>query len=162
MITHKPDILKKQDATKLFDTVMDMKFAWHYFNGVNYLNDGYSQFYHMFYFNNQTLSPYLEEVRPLINCLDPLAIIKIKANLLPKTETIVEHPFHQDYEDQRDYKTAIYYVNSNNGYTRFKEDIKVQSEANKLILFDGPTDHASATCTDIDRRVVININYFAK
>ena len=57
-------------------------------------------------------------------------------------------------------KVAIYYVNTNNGYTLFKNNKKVMSEKNKLVIFDANTEHASTTCTNQDYRIVINFNYF--
>ena len=56
--------------------------------------------------------------------------------------------------------TAIYYLNSNNGSTVFKDSgDKVESVANRLIVFDGSIEHAGTSCTDDSRRVVLNINY---
>ena len=56
-------------------------------------------------------------------------------------------------------KTAIFYLNSNNGYTLFKDDTRVFSQENRLCLFNGHIEHAGASCTNAKRRVVLNINY---
>ena len=42
----------------------------------------------------------------------------------------------------------------------FKNNKKIISEKNKLVIFDGNTEHQSTTCTDKDYRIVINFNYF--
>jgi hypothetical protein len=58
-------------------------------------------------------------------------------------------------------KTAIYYVNTNNGYTLIdsKKRIKVGCEANKILIFNSNIEHAMVSQTDTSRRVVINLNY---
>ena len=56
-------------------------------------------------------------------------------------------------------KTAIFYINSNNGYTVFKDNSKVISRENRLCLFNGHIEHAGVSCTDARRRIVLNINY---
>ena len=55
--------------------------------------------------------------------------------------------------------TAIYYVNTNNGYTYFEDGQKVESVENRLVIMPSNLPHAGATCTDELRRVVINFNY---
>ena len=82
----------------------------------------------------------------------------IKANLLFKTPTIIEHGYHVDYRT-RPHQTAILYLNSNNGYTRFRGGKKITSEKNKLVKFDGSLWHTGSSCTDQQHRIVINFNY---
>ena len=66
----------------------------------------------------------------------------------------------QDIKNNKKLKTAIYYVNTNNGYTKFKKNNKkIISEKNKLIIFDNDLEHTGSTCTDDRLRVVINFNY---
>ena len=55
--------------------------------------------------------------------------------------------------------TGIFYLNSNNGSTVFKSGEEVQSQANRLVLFDSQLEHSGTSCTDERRRVVLNINY---
>ena len=56
-------------------------------------------------------------------------------------------------------KTAIFYINTNNGYTLFKDGTKVDSVQNTMLIFDGSLDHCGVSCTDQKRRIVLNINY---
>ena len=44
---------------------------------------------------------------------------------------------HRDIDDDDNYSTAIFYLTTNNGGTRFENDF-VQSVANRLVLFDEP------------------------
>ena len=65
----------------------------------------------------------------------------------------------QAVKGHKNIKSAIYYVNSNNGYTKFKNGKKILSKQNKLIIFDNDQPHTGSTCTDERIRVVINFNY---
>ena len=56
-------------------------------------------------------------------------------------------------------KTAIYYVNSNNGWTEFETGEVVNSVANRIVIFDSNIKHVGYSCTDEKTRVVLNINY---
>ena len=58
--------------------------------------------------------------------------------------------------------TAVYYINSNNGYTKLIDQTIVLSEENKLLTFDSNIRHTGATCTDENVRIVLNINYLSK
>ena len=94
--------------------------------------------------------------------LNIVSLVRAKINLLHKTETIIEHHSHIDIENPpNDLKTAILYLNTNNGYTKFETGEKVDSVANRLITFKGSTKHFGTTnsCA-APYRVVLNLNYF--
>ena len=55
--------------------------------------------------------------------------------------------------------TAIYYLNTNNGYTEFEDGTKIESIANRFFLFDGAIKHASTTTTNALARFNINFNF---
>ena len=76
-------------------------------------------------------------------------------NLLPKTENIIYHPFHTDNPSKKG-TSAIFYINSNNGVTRFDEGY-IESVENRLVRFPCTKPHAGSTCTDEHFRVVLNI-----
>ncbi|MEC9064802.1 MAG: hypothetical protein VX805_05525, partial [Pseudomonadota bacterium] len=61
------------------------------------------------------------------------SLIRIKANLNLRTPKIVRHGFHVDVPF--DCMTGVYYVNSNDGYTEFKDGTKVESVANRMVTF---------------------------
>ena len=56
-------------------------------------------------------------------------------------------------------KTAVFYINTNNGWTEFKKGGKVKSVANRIVIFDSKLEHSGVTCTDENKRVVMNFNY---
>ena len=89
---------------------------------------------------------------------------RIKANLNPKTFFHRKGGFHTDQRSLSEgvpqhQKTAVFYVNTNNGWTEFKKGGKVKSVANRIVIFDSNLEHTGVTCTDEKRRVVINFNY---
>ena len=55
--------------------------------------------------------------------------------------------------------TAIFYCNTNNGYTEFKDGDKIVSEANSMVIFPSYMEHTGSTCSNARSRVNININY---
>ena len=74
-------------------------------------------------------------------------------------ENIIRHGFHVDVPTDYDSKTAILYLNTNNGYTEFENGQRVESVANRLVVFDSALKHTGTTCTDQKRRIVLNLNY---
>ena len=70
-----------------------------------------------------------------------------------------ESNLHVDVPD--DCKTSVFYVNTNNGYTKFEDGNKVLSEENRLVIFDGKLKHWGSTnsCSE-PYRIVFNLNYF--
>tara|TARA_R100000149_G_C5826270_1_gene103599 strand:+ start:107 stop:625 length:519 start_codon:yes stop_codon:yes gene_type:complete len=152
--------------TKEFDEIqsvmMSTDFPW-YFNPwiVHHseLDDlNLSQFTHRFFTGrNGVESAGHKLIKPIIEKLNVKSIIRIKANLLVKTDNIKEHSFHYDFKNNR---TAIYYINTNNGYTKFINGKKINSVENRLIDFNSNMEHTGSSCTDQKCRVVININYY--
>ena len=55
--------------------------------------------------------------------------------------------------------TSIYYINTNNGYTKFKNKGKVKSVENRMVVFSSHLEHQGYTCSDQLNRVVVNFNY---
>ena len=44
----------------------------------------------------------------------------------------------------------------------FQNGKKIDSKANRIVIFDGHQKHCGVDCTDENVRVVINFNYFEK
>jgi len=141
-------------------------FPWYYNDGVVDDNDQHPnnyQFTHTFYDGFSPRSQYYNEIVPIIEVINPTSIMRIKANLLTRTERHIEHGYHIDIlnlkEDNKS-KTAILYMNTNNGYTAFEDGAVVDSVENRMAIFDSRLMHTGSTCTDEKVRVVINFNYF--
>ena len=86
--------------------------------------------------------------------------LRIKANLYPSSETLHEHKMHVDFDYS--HCTALFSLNTCDGYTKLKDGTKINSVANRILLFDASEEHCSTTTTDTFARVNININYFTK
>ena len=96
-------------------------------------------------------------LQPLFLKLNAKYILRVKANFRPRTSKGVLSPYHIDMDLNQ--QTAIFYLNTNNGYTLFKDGTKVHSLANRLLTFDGNLQHCGCSATDSNYRILLNINY---
>lgn len=152
------DFLPPEQFDFIQNEMMSFEFAWHRREGINDYKDGNRQFIHLFYSFPRIHSDYYGILEPILFKLKAAALIRIKANLVPKTHEIIKHGFHRDQHIKC--KVAVYYINTNNGYTEFKDGTKVQSVANRMVIFDDCMEHTGTSCTDEHDRIVINFNYF--
>ena len=79
-------------------------------------------------------------LEPLLNKIQPTALIRIKANSYPNTHIIQEHKMHTDMNYGM---TSIFYLNTNDGYTKFDDGTVIESVQNRLLTFSKPNH----TCT---------------
>ena len=147
---------------------MSSMFPWHYSNIIDSIEDDVDkfQFIHLFYVEF-TNSQYANILSPILRLLQPLSLFRIKANLITRTPEIVEYSFHSDMsmlseERRKQWTTSIFYINTNNGYTKFKTGSKVESVENRMVSFPSNMKHKGTSCTDEKTRVVINFNYYGQ
>ena len=117
------------------------------------------QLTHMFYYAGAPQTSKFSILEPILIKLNPSAIMRIKGNLVPRADKIIEHGFHTDISHFKG-KTAVYYINSNNGFTVFDDGSKIESLANRMVIFDSTIKHTGTSCTDARNRCVINFNYY--
>ena len=67
--------------------------------------------------------------------------------------------WHTDVEKTKDRWTSVFYYNTNNGGTEFKDEGFIKSEANTLVTFPASLEHRSVQQTDATFRYVLNLNY---
>ena len=115
------------------------------------------QFCHIFYKKNIVNSDFFHHLEPIIKLLKPLSLIRIKANLNPITNKLVKFGTHPD--QFFNCRAAIYYLNTNNGYTMIG-DKKIESKENRMVLFNADQKHYGTNSTNCNNRMVINFNYF--
>ena len=132
----------------------ESKFPWYWSDHVVDNGDSFYQFYHIFYQNGPT--HFFSELNSINSFLKIKKISRIVAVLYPKTVFNRRTGYHIDYPNQI---TSIFYLNTNNGYTKFKGHGKVKSVENRMVIFDSNLEHQGVTCTDKKRRVIINFNY---
>ena len=118
----------------------------------------------LFYFihpvyRNTIISSFYEKIMPYCGeLLDIKALIRIKINMYPNNETLKEHGMHFDYSFS--HKAAILSINTCDGYTKLEDGTKIDSVANRMLLFDASRPHTSTNTTNQVVRVNINFNYF--
>ena len=151
------NFLPKEEFYKIKETHFSNEFPWYLHDGVNHQGDGNYQFVHTFYRNGNKNSDHFKILTPLLNKLKIDKLLRVKSNLNFKTKKIIEHGFHKDF-NLKEAITAVYYINTNNGYTLFKNK-KILSEENTLISFKCSIKHSGSTCTNAPFRAVMNINY---
>ena len=161
------DFLPQNKFQVIQDFFMGPDIPWYYNKNVDYPDDLGSlddfQFTHTFFRNDPgdvgitTLLERWRILRPYLDKFNYSAMLRVKANLNTRTSKIDKRRWHIDTTLRC--KTAIAYMNTNNGYTSFKDGTKVDSVANRVVIFNSQLSHKGATCTDQKTRVVINFNF---
>ena len=155
------NFLDAGDMEDLKVIVLSDRFPWYMNDGVSHASDGHLQFTHSMFKNDKFISSYtLGSLDIFKEKLNIKKLVRAKFNLLHRTENITEHDFHTDIEEPSDDSmTAILYLNSNDGYTRFENGDKVYSVENRLVLFNTNLSHSGSTCTNKKYRAVFNLNF---
>ena len=133
--------------------ILGNEFPWYWSD-----YEGIIQFTYIFYSkpDGNMGQPNFSILQPLLNKLRVNDLIKVKANINPQTFFHRKSGYHMDYPNMT---TAIFYVKTNNGFTKFKNGTKIKSVANRMLIFDSNMEHTAVSSTDEKRRVVINFNY---
>ena len=165
------NFLNKDDFEELKIFLMSPRSQWRFVDFIAYKDgrdqdkDGY--FVHSFtdrdpisFLERFTVSPDYQKVNRLMDCIKKKVnyrqILRVRSSLYPRREDQKPDPFHIDYNFN--HKVCIFYVNTNNGFTLFENGEKVNSVANRLMIFDGLEKHCSVVQTDTSARYIININ----
>ena len=103
---------------------------------------------------------YLPYFYPVLDKIPDIGFLqRVSLNLTFATPNPYISEYHMDNHSQGSH-TCIFYLNSNNGGTRFKESGElVQSQRNRLVKFPSYFEHAAVNTTDTKLRWVLNINY---
>jgi hypothetical protein len=137
-------------------------FPWFYNNGIAELDNTSNvykfQFIHLLFKDNQGVSSsFFQYIKPLIDMINPKVLIRVKANLGTPTPINLEGGYHTDID--LPCKTAIFYINDNDGYTLFEDGTKIETKSNRFVSFDSNLKHTGVSQTNTRVRCVININY---
>jgi len=155
------NFLDKETFNNIKKILEQDMFAWYVNKGVtniNNTNKDHYVFFHKFYENNTINSNYFTNLKPVLDTLNVKALLRIKANLYPKTHKIIEHDWHQDYSFT--HQAALLMINTNNGFTIMENKEKIETKENRMLLFDAHKLHKSTTCTDKNFKINIVFNYF--
>ncbi len=160
------DFLPLNQFERIRDNLMSQSFPWYWNPHQVFEGDGQPQLVHGFMCDTNIESIWFElfQQSDCIKLWDKNGVIffRVKANLNNKTSEHRRGKWHTDFIDKKtmkDMQTAILYINTNNGYTAFKNGDKVESVANRMVMFDCSPEHAAVTGPDEDRRVVVTFNF---
>ena len=169
MMEMKDSFLADIHLTQLDELIdRDGEFAWYLQKEqVRGADDG-CYFSHMVYDFNQPKSKLYD---PLIEIfkyyLKYVSWLNITVNLQLRQETPKISVFHTDFSsdtdtvvtDEKKITTAIFYLNTNNGYTEFEGGDKIDCVRNRLIMFPANIPHRAIGQTDVIERIVLNFNF---
>ena len=156
------NFLSPSDFELTQDFFLGSSIDWNLNNSIVSLKQGIDQYQFVHEFCNVQRpfkSNYSNFLQPILTKLNALYIFRMKANLRPRTTQGVISDYHTDMDLNQ--QTAIFYLNTNNGYTKFKDNTldNVPSVANRLVTFPGNFRHCGCSATDCNNRIVLNINY---
>lgn len=160
------NFLPETEFLKIKNSMLGGGFPWSYEPTVVTANDNLTinknnfQFTHTLYFDEKPTSKFFALTIPILKKLKCANVFRVKANLITRTEKRIYHGYHVDIGSRcENIKTAIYYVNTNDGVTSFKDGTIVESIENRIVIFDNHLEHTGSSCTDENIRCVINLNY---
>jgi hypothetical protein len=168
------NFLEQRFFDDIFRVLTQANFPWYLNESVSNPGDGLFQFVHVFYDRNTWISNEERIISPVINTIHEVIsehpiLIRIKANIRPRSYKLDPAPYHKDctwLQDRKIWYTGILYVTDNDGYTFFEGcDEKIQSKENRFIVFPSDVSHSGTTSTnDQDgikqHRILINFNWF--
>ena len=168
------NFLPQDDFDTIASTIMSKGFPW--FHQEDIVDEGEKKYGDKTFYSTHWLykddkprfDTSLEYVWPILKKLGSMnedeyklrTLVRVKINSYPNQNKFIEHIWHEDFEpDTIPYKACLFYINTCDGYTKFKDGTKIESVANRALLFDPTITHCSTNTTDQTRRLNININY---
>jgi hypothetical protein len=121
-------------------------------------------FSHSVYNNFKPNSDAFNLMQEFVEKLNISSIVEIRINLCLKTKENFKTSWHKDY-GYKNLKTAIFYFDTDTTGTYFKVNNKeklVKAKENRIVIFDSDTEHCAMLNNKIDKRIVINFNYYEK
>ena len=160
------DYLTEENYQLIFDGVYSKNFPWHRDKIISPSQlDEFPllchprhnfQFTHIMYAKKKS-SKHIAVIKPFLERLEATNIRFIKLNYNYPTDEVIEHCYHVDILEP--YKVGVYYLNTTDGYTKFRNGCKVSGEKNKFVTFDSSEYHTGTSCTTPEGRIVLNVIY---
>ena len=153
------NFLPQEEFNSIKNILMGNDFPWYYIPSVvDSMDTDNFYFVHTFFDNLKVNSNYYIVLNPILQKLNIKALIRAKSNLYTGTKKLINHKKHIDYNFE--HKGAVFYINTNNGFTVLDDSTKIKSVENRLLVFESHKIHNSTNCTNEQTRVNINFNYF--
>jgi hypothetical protein len=153
-----PNFLDQKIFNDIKINILNTSFPWYFSPTTGHDND-YSDFLfsHYLYKEDKQCSPFFNYIlTPLISRLNFNYLLRAKINLYTKKHKEIKTEFHVDSYEK--HTVALFSINTNNGYTLFKNGEKVPSVENQMLIFDGSLLHSSVSQTDESVRININMD----
>ena len=155
------NFLNRNDFLKIKELIADSSdFPWYYSPEINKYEISNKCYFTHVLFSGVTLnkSEYFNIIQPLLEAINPSAVIRIKCNLYTSTEKLETHAVHTDYPYK--HQGALFCLNTCDGGTIMEDDQLIQATENRIIFFDPSRPHSTTTTTNAKSRVNINWNFF--
>ncbi len=153
------NFLPKAEFKDLKKLVCSNEFGWFYREHQVYETNDHPYLCHSVIRNGIINSPFYESnFKCLLRELNANMCSEVRVNLMLRDNKKYTSAYHVD----RPFKcnTAIYYINTSDGYTEFeKTGKKVLAEENKIVIFNSLLKHRAVSPTNIFARYAVNINY---
>lgn len=125
-----------------------------------YQNDnlGTINFSHLLFSNMRINSEKFELIRPLIEKLQVKALLRASAYLYFQTAKIekIKPILHYDF----DHMSAIFFLNTNNGYIMLDDKNKIQAVENRVVVYPTKSLTLITNCTNNLHNATIELDYF--
>ena len=163
------NFLPQEQFEEVRDSIMyHFDFPWYIHKRVNTVGKNCTEEYwnwyatHTFYRNDYATSQQCHRIYDIfiprfVEMNIYHALLRIKGNFYPHTETLKEHAGHRDYLYSN--TGALYSLNTCDGYTKLCDGTKIPSVANRILIFDSSIIHNSTTTTNAAGRFNINFNF---
>jgi hypothetical protein len=164
------NFLEESDIKNIQKVLLGETFPWYFLPYISYETEKEKnllmyQFTHILFpksneHDKQSVYHYL--IDPILKKIDHQFVTRIKCNLnVYLGGERIEDSFHTDVSGNGSslFKSCIFYVNDNNGYTKFENNQIVESKSNRVCIFNSSIPHTVVTQTNTKQRVVINFIY---
>jgi hypothetical protein len=159
MIKVEDNFFEQATFDNIVTAITNDDFPWFFLNGIANKED-FSDlgFYHLLYHTHCPKSSFADFIMsPILKAVEPKAILRCRISSYLKGEKIIHHAWHKDFDYPNN--AFMLYLNTNDGYTSFKDGTKIDCVANRAVFFNPQALHRSSNCTDQERRLVFTMNY---
>lgn len=162
--TIEDNFLSKQEIDAWRLRIKHRDFPWSFQRSVSdpegQKSHDHFYFVHCLWDNYKALSPHFEFFKGILSHLKVKSLIRMRLIMYVNQGEFITHNLHKDYGYK--HQSSLLYLNTCDGYTGFGGEYPglVESVENRLVTFDGSTEHCSTTVTNKKARLVLGVNYF--
>ena len=157
------DFLQEEYYDHLNEIITSTQFPWMFQKRVANIGEdpeedlNHYYFVHSLFFQNKVESPLYDDFLYLFQSLNVQFLHRARVLMFVNQGEQYVHDRHVDHTTNC--KTALIYMNTNDGFTDFETGERVESVKNQLLLFDGSIPHSSSTPTNTKERLLLSVTY---